>query len=152
MELPDELKIMGHQYAVKCDARLSLASDHLGECASNVHEIRIGVGEGHPESAVAETLLHEIIHALDYHLSLGLEHETLGRLSEGLFQVLSANRLKFFESSGCGGDCKCGGGGEAKSIQDVLAENGRRILQELEGRTKTGTTGDSIGNMPPKEV
>jgi hypothetical protein len=91
---PAKLKIMGHEYEVRVNNEPRLGMATVGTCCTNL--LRIEIGQSEPESRQAEAFLHEIFEALNYHLSLGLDHDKqLFPLSEGLFQVLRDNGLDF---------------------------------------------------------
>jgi len=91
MEIPKVVKIVGHEYEVVMTPRLFASDATSGVCDTARHTITLD--ENFAESHVAETLLHEIIEGLNYHLELELDHRILSALSEGLFQVLRDNKL-----------------------------------------------------------
>lgn len=93
METPNNLKILGHNYTVELKPRLSLEEGAIGRCCANTQRIQISTE--YPESGQAEGLLREIMEALKFHLELDMEHPTLSRLSECLFQVIRDNGLDF---------------------------------------------------------
>jgi hypothetical protein len=96
MEIPANLKILGHNYTVKIDpVSARLAHNTSGTCCTATQEIEIDSNA--PESSQAETLLHEIFEAIKYHLDMGdaLKHNTLSQISECLFCVMRDNGLNF---------------------------------------------------------
>lgn len=102
MKLPEKLKILGHEFKVIAPYQFKETGDQLGQCDLGLHEIRItsfdGMGNHRPESAIAETLLHEIIEAVDWLTHQEVfknKHDALSAFSEALFQVLSDNNLFF---------------------------------------------------------
>ena len=92
MNLPKEIKVMGHKYIVEKHP-LVLQKVTPGDACVNTKLIRLDPSVG--ESSMGEAFLHEIIEVLKYHLSLPLKHEVLASLSEGLYQVIHDNKLKF---------------------------------------------------------
>ncbi len=93
MRIPKAVRIMGHDYVVSMTPRLFTSDDTSGVCDTAIHKITLD--SNFAESHVAETFLHEILEALNYHLELELKHAKLNALSEGLFQVLRDNKLSW---------------------------------------------------------
>lgn len=92
--LPNTLKIMGHTW--KLGAVTPLAERLHGEFTDGLCDLvrmEIAIHPEMPPSLVKETLLHEIIEALNGLMKLGLDHGTIQLLGLGLFQVLSDNGL-----------------------------------------------------------
>ena len=58
-------------------------------------EQKIIIDSSLPEDKKQETLLHEIIEALNGYFSLDLDHEVITTLGFGLYQVLKDNKLHF---------------------------------------------------------
>ena len=85
------LKIMGHAYSLILNPNLQRENGTPGACCAGV--LKIQIDPGAPETRKEEALLHEIFEALKYHLDLGLDHDKLSALSEGLYQVLRDNQL-----------------------------------------------------------
>lgn len=95
MNIPGKLKVFGHEYSVKTDDKLVLKEGRLGSHCGDVLEI--GLCTGIPESQLAETLMHEVLEAIFYHMSLRnkIDHDSLIQISEGLFLVIRDNDLDF---------------------------------------------------------
>jgi hypothetical protein len=87
------LKILGHKYRLKSDPEMNRVRNTSGTCCANIRTIVID--SSFYKSRRRESLIHEIIEALKYHLQLVLTHDDLSSLSEGLYQVLHDNKLKF---------------------------------------------------------
>lgn len=87
MEIPQELKIGGHIYKVRCKEGTGSDMDVLGLCNSNENIITINAGA--VQSQKEATLIHEILHAINGGLSEPIVHS----LGEQLFQVLKDNDL-----------------------------------------------------------
>jgi len=106
MKIPNKLKIGGHEYQIAYPYIFTERFDRWGDCDNAVKTIRVmevdGSGTKRAESAIAVTFLHEILHAID-HLTgheqfFGPDGEKrIEALSEGLFQVLRDNKLRFDE-------------------------------------------------------
>lgn len=58
-------------------------------------EQKITIDKSLPDDKKEETLLYEIIEALNGYYSLNLEHGTISVLGFGLHQVLRENKLSF---------------------------------------------------------
>jgi hypothetical protein len=100
--IPSTLKIGGHNIKVIYPYNFKERSDTNGQYDKNLCEIRIaGVdtcGNTIVESELWVTLLHEILHAIDYvsghRMFCGEDGEAkIEGLSEGLYQVLNDNGL-----------------------------------------------------------
>ena len=97
MQIPDTLKIGGHNYTVKSNPTCAMddGSVSMGRhCGSQ--EI-IEINPNYSPSAQANTLLHEIIEAVNWSYELGLEHNQITALDCALFQILKDNKLHFDE-------------------------------------------------------
>lgn len=95
MIIPDKLKIIGRDYKVKFDPRLVMddGSAALGHHKGAINAIIIN--SSYPAEIQSMTLLHEIIEAINHNFELGLEHNQICTLEEGLYQVLKDNNLCF---------------------------------------------------------
>ncbi len=88
-----KIKILGHKYKIIKDPDWDKQQGAIGSCSTNVKKIYID--STFVRSRRDETFLHEIFEALSYHLQLHLEHDKLSALSEGLYQVLHDNKIRF---------------------------------------------------------
>lgn len=86
-QLPASLSILGKRYAVI--ARRKDGSRAFGSTDVMLSEIEIA--EHLSQDEAAETLLHEVIHAVCYAFCVELEEDDLSRLSAGLYAALVAN-------------------------------------------------------------
>ena len=86
-----KLKILGHNYTIEHDPDMALDHDACGQLFSR-HTL-IKISSVHERSRQEESLFHEIIEALNYHLDLSLEHHKITQLGEGMYQVLKDNGL-----------------------------------------------------------
>ncbi len=93
MKIPKKIIIAGHEINVileKSEGRFASAGDY---CAWN-NTMHINM-EGTSESVRAESLLHEIIEAINLDNELNLEHPKITTLASQLFAVLRNNKLRF---------------------------------------------------------
>ncbi len=73
---------------------LSVHTDgHKGQWNSWINQIKIARDEELSEETRKETLLHEIIEAINSMHEYNLEHRTITSLSRNLFQVLKDNNI-----------------------------------------------------------
>ena len=98
MIIPKKLKVGGHVYEVKKGYEFKERSDRCGQSDHEGFEIllagRTQKGGKRPVQAVEETFVHEILHCIDevYNAS-ALTEEQVYRLSQGLYQVLTDNKM-----------------------------------------------------------
>jgi hypothetical protein len=82
------LNILGYEYDVIREKTV----EELGFCGqidSNGQLIHIATDMTIQQ--LVSTILHEILEALNYHMCLGLDHDTVSRLETGLYQTLTSN-------------------------------------------------------------
>lgn len=92
--IPDKVKILGYDYSVKL---IDLnETEKFGTQDMNTLVIRLNKNK-HP-SQIKSTLLHEIIEAINCHLSLDLNHNQINALEAGLYQALKDNDIDFREA------------------------------------------------------
>lgn len=86
---PTHVRVMGRNYALLYD---NDNPDQAGECRTEEHEISIS--DGQPPVEEADTVLHEIMHALWQHLDIGhrrIEEQVIRKMATGLTQVFQDN-------------------------------------------------------------
>ncbi len=83
------MKILGYDYKIDLSKSLADMRGNSGFCYFDRQCIE--VAENLPEELKSSTLLHEIIEAINYHLSIGLKEEDVMRLEAGLYQTLKDN-------------------------------------------------------------
>jgi len=93
MEIPQTIKIGGINYTVKFDHLLGAQRRCFAEHHPFTQEIVLA--EGQPPEQAGESLLHEIIEAINNHCQLGLEHLQIQVMGFILHQVLRDNKLVF---------------------------------------------------------
>jgi len=96
MKIPNKIKVAGHWYKIKWDDK-GLAKEYLiGQTNNDFKEIRIcrhfKSKRARAKSEIEETLMHEILHAVDKNYNdASLSEKEVNRLSQGLYQVLKDN-------------------------------------------------------------
>lgn len=108
MRIPGKLKIGGHLYDVLYPYHFTERGDIKGQHDCDMKQIRLDDKDGYcheerPESSIAVTFLHEILHACDdlsgHHIFNGEQGEkVIEGISEMLFQILRDNKLRFDEA------------------------------------------------------
>ena len=98
MKIPSKLKVGGHTYKVIKNFKFTQEPKLVGQADHDLGEIRVSPyessGNHRISSRVEETFIHEILHCINnvYNENKFIE-EDIGRLSQGLYQVLKDNRL-----------------------------------------------------------
>ena len=86
---PRKLRIMGREYTVKYEDDLGV----LGLCSPD--ECRIEIEDGQPPVEEADTVIHEVLHAIHFLMDIGLSHkreeEVVRKMATGLMQVFADN-------------------------------------------------------------
>ena len=94
MKIPNKLKIAGHVYKVKLTHINALDSgDNYGTC--DVPKQIICLNETNSNTRMRETLLHEILHAIDIEFGFGLNEQIVNTLGLELHRILYENKLDF---------------------------------------------------------
>lgn len=98
MRIPKQLKVGGHWYKIIYPYSFRERTDRMGHCDYAMQEIVISESDNNgvkvPQSKTKETFLHEILHAVDWVYNAdSLKEEDIDRMAEGLYQVLSDNKL-----------------------------------------------------------
>ena len=99
---PDVVRIMGRNYAVVFETDSVLGTENLGTC--NTQRCLIAIREGQHPVEEADTLIHEIMHAVWYCMSISEggagEEAVVRRMASGFAAVLMDNPdlLKYLEA------------------------------------------------------
>jgi len=99
---PDAVRIMGRNYVVIYEDDSLLGTENLGLC--NNSQCVIVVKDGQHPVEEADTLLHEIFHAVWYCMSISsggaAEEEVVRRMASGMLSVIMDNPdlLKYFQA------------------------------------------------------
>jgi len=91
MPAPTEIKILGLNYNIKFVPLDDVGNDKLGWC--DCTSLLIYIAKDQPKSALANTFLHEVIHAINYGMGIssGDEENLTNRLANGLCAVWKEN-------------------------------------------------------------
>lgn len=97
MKIPKKVKVGPFTYRVVWYDQLR--SDEVeklfGQCITNgqPHDHEIRIERGHTDERTTEVFLHEVIHAIDYYMRIGLDEDQTLRLGNGLAAVLMDHGL-----------------------------------------------------------
>ena len=107
MKIPERLKVGGHWYKIVCPHGFTERGDRNADHDPGMKTIRIDVFDSwshqkKPDSSIAVSFLHELLHACDFQTGNRLFIDQDGEakieaFSEALYQVLHDNKLKFFD-------------------------------------------------------
>lgn len=88
MVIPPVVKILGQDYKIKFLGK-SKKRDFIGRCFPHANIIQLD--ENLPPDKMGEVFLHEVLHAIDENLELGIKHKSINRLAIALYQFLKDN-------------------------------------------------------------
>jgi len=92
MKIPTKIKIGGHIFDIYKEDRSKNGIDgKLGSC--NAARNTIWLDTNQPQTQLENTLLHEIIEAINWQQQLELDHKTISQLENALYQVLHDNEI-----------------------------------------------------------
>ena len=91
MPIPNEIKVLGLTYKIKFVPLEDVGNDKLGWCDCTT--LQLYIAEDQPRTALANTFLHEVIHAINYSMGIasGDEENLTNRLANGLCAVWMEN-------------------------------------------------------------
>ena len=96
---PSNLSILGKPYSIKWNDDLEV-SGLLGACAQAKQVIWLSTSIA--PAQLQDTAMHEVLHIISDELKLGLEEETICRLSCGLYSAgARIQALASLEADGC---------------------------------------------------
>ena len=88
MKIPQTVHILGQDFTIEfIKDRKKL--DYVGRCYPNANKIELV--EDLPDDKLFQTYLHEVLHAIDINLNMGLKHKQIDTLSVALYQFLKDN-------------------------------------------------------------
>lgn len=85
---PESINVLGKTYSVLYVEKVD-EKDSCGDHDAGVLEIKIKASMH--QDVIAETMLHELTHAVEEQLDLGMREKQVHGLSVGMFQVLREN-------------------------------------------------------------
>jgi predicted Zn-dependent protease len=89
MEALHKFKLFGQEWSIRMGTELELDTD-LGRCV--VDQNLILLNDTQTEASLRHTLTHELIHAVEQKLHLGLKEKQVDLLALGLLDLLSSNQ------------------------------------------------------------
>lgn len=93
MKIPKTVKVGGHIYKVEITKTSEESKGHNNWGRTNHAKLKIYIDRELATSKQEETYLHELVHAIDFHMGTKLKEEQVERFSNGLYQVLKDNNL-----------------------------------------------------------
>ncbi len=84
-KVPTTIKFMSKRWTVK----FKKIKKEFGLC--DHRKLRISLMEDQPEEHMLDTLMHELVHALDYEMGIGLKEKQVAKLGTGLAHLLCEN-------------------------------------------------------------
>lgn len=102
VNIPSCIKIGPHDFQITQDEIIHNDREVMGRTDSNICKIQIclKLKEGKiPESQIADTFLHETIHAIDHIFELGLREKQIRSLSSALLATIRDNKLDFLDKN-----------------------------------------------------
>jgi len=103
MHVPKSIKVGASNFKVRLvpdewEDQKDKGSFFLGQMRYGNQEIDVALrseGKALPEASIADTFLHEVIHAVSRTYGIGLTENQTGGLAGGLLQVIRDNSLDF---------------------------------------------------------
>ena len=83
------VRVIGKTYGISFTSSGPLAEDELGELDPALQKITIKKGQ--PLETEQDTILHEIVHAIDNELNLDMKEKQVRGLATGILAVLKDN-------------------------------------------------------------
>lgn len=83
---PTSIKVLGKRYSI----RVVKNCKHLG--TSNSQNAELEVLEDQDWQQKRDTVLHEIVHAIDYSMAMGLKERQVHALGCALYQLITENK------------------------------------------------------------
>lgn len=83
------VKILGHEYEVSFDKKDTEGRGEFGNCW--VSKLKISIDPESPKSWQNETIIHEIVEALNAQLELKLKHPQINRAASIIHQIAQDN-------------------------------------------------------------
>lgn len=87
---PTQVNVLGKTYAIEWPPHIYDDAGEQSGTSSARHQV-IKVATSHHPEQQQDTLLHEIVHAVDEEMGTKLEEEQVARLSTGLLQIMKSN-------------------------------------------------------------
>lgn len=98
MNYPSKLRIGDRTYKIRFVNRIRGCNLPVGKGATvgifDPHRIEILIKKGMSEDDTLKTLLHELVHAIEYEYEIKISHRGVYRFEEALFDFICANLQK----------------------------------------------------------
>lgn len=88
MIIPQVVKILGQEYKIEFLGNKK-KRDFIGRCFPHANIIQLD--ENLCQDKTGEVFLHEVLHAIDENLELGIKHKSVNRLAIAIYQFLKEN-------------------------------------------------------------
>lgn len=89
MKRPSRVRILGKPYTIQYVAAAPLDEGLMGECDSDKQQVLIR--ESQPLESEQDTVLHEILHAIDEAMGLKMKESQVKGTATGLLAVMKDN-------------------------------------------------------------
>jgi hypothetical protein len=89
MKRPERIRILGKPFAVQYVSGVPLEDDLNGECDTDKQQIL--VRDGQPLESEQDTLLHEVLHAVEEAVDARLKETQVKKVATALLAVLKDN-------------------------------------------------------------
>lgn len=96
IDISKGIKVGGHTYKVKSGERINerlKEGNYYGRCYYKEKEVLIDDSQEHGQ--VSNSIIHEVVHAIDNEFDTKLSESQVKRLSNGLHQVMSEWDVQF---------------------------------------------------------
>lgn len=92
--MENTIRILGKTYGLRFVDKVEMEGGDpkeslMGLCTNDKQDIQVSVHQ--PQDALKDTILHEIIHAVDYQMQLGLKERQVHGMASGLVAVFLDN-------------------------------------------------------------
>lgn len=92
--MENTLRILGKTYTLRFVDRVEMEGGDpkeqlMGLCSDGKQDIQVSIHQ--PKDALKDTILHEILHAVDYQMQLGLKERQVHGIAAGLVAVFLDN-------------------------------------------------------------
>lgn len=88
MIIPNKVQILGQCYTIEF-LEPKKKRGFIGRCFPHGNHIQLS--QELCEDKMGETFIHEVLHAIDENLELGIKHKSINRLGLALYQFLKDN-------------------------------------------------------------
>jgi hypothetical protein len=96
LKIPRKIRIIGRDFAVIRDHENMLHEGCYGTIEYDENIIRLRERKPYfSEHQEAQTLMHELVHAIDFSIGIKLEEDQINRLTVGIMAVIRDNDLDF---------------------------------------------------------